>query len=136
MTLPFFSSAWCDRALAAENAATADIYKRFRKPAEFTHVLALEVTDRPGVLSHVEYKQGRAVAWTSGGYAEDQVWARFVGDLDAWRSASAGDAKASNLVMAGRLKLTKGAMKDALENAAPFDRLVQCFGAVPTDWDV
>jgi len=136
MTAPFFSPAWCDEALVAENAATKEIYKRFRKPAEFTHVLALEVTDRPGVLSHVEYVEGRAVAWLSGPYDEDKVWARFSGNLDAWRTAADGEAKASNLVMAGKLKLTKGAMKDALENAAPFDRLVQCFGAVATDWDV
>jgi hypothetical protein len=136
MAVPFFSAPWCDEALVAENAATNEIYKRFRKPAEFTHVLALEVTDHPGLVSHVEYVAGRAVAWTSGPHDEDKVWARFSGTLDAWRTAADGEAKASNLVMAGKLKLTKGAMKDALENAAPFDRLVQCFGAVATDWNV
>jgi hypothetical protein len=136
MTHAFFSQPWCEAALAAENAATADIFKRFRKGAEFTHVLALEVADRPGVLSHVEYVAGRAVAWTAGAYDEELVWARFSGNLEAWTTVSEGRAKASNLVMAGKLKLTKGAMKDALENAAPFDRLVACFGAVPTDWSV
>jgi hypothetical protein len=30
----------------------------------------------------------------------------------------------------------KGAMKDALANAQAFDRLVQTFGEVDTDWDV
>ena len=65
---------------------------------------------------------------------EEQVWARFTGNLEEWRAGAEGQAKAGNLVMAGRLKLTKGAMKDALENAAPFDRPVQCFGVVPTDW--
>lgn len=136
MTHTFFSPQWCAQALAAENSATAEIYKRFRKPAEFTHVLALQVLDHPGLVSHVEYVGGRAVAWTSGAYDEDLVWARFTGDLEAWRTAAEGKAKASNLVMAGKLKLTKGAMKDALENAAPFDRLVQCFSDVPTHWDV
>jgi hypothetical protein len=38
--------------------------------------------------------------------------------------------------MAGKMKLTKGRMKDALENAAPVDRLIQCFTAIDTDWDV
>ena len=134
MSHSFFSPAWCAQALRAENDATAEIYKRFRKPTEFTHVLALEVADRPGLVSHIEYKEGRAVAWTAGSYPEEQVWARFIGNLEDWRAGAEGQAKASNLVMAGRLKLTKGAMKDALENAAPFDRLVQCFGVVPTDW--
>jgi hypothetical protein len=136
MPAKFFSEEWCGQALVAENAATAEIIKRFRKPAQFTHVLALEVTDRPGVVSHLKYDEGRCSAWTPIPYAEEQVWARFTAPLEAWQTAASGDARASNLVMAGRMKLTKGAMKDALENAAPFDRLIQCFAAVDTDWDV
>ncbi len=64
------------------------------------------------------------------------MWARFSASLDAWQTAAAGEAKASNLVMAGKMRLTKGAMKDALENAAPFDRLVQCLTTIETDWNV
>jgi hypothetical protein len=136
MAFQFFSEAWCDEALKAERAAAPDIYKRFKKPAEFTHVLALEVADRPDLITHVEYVEGRSTVWTTRLFDEDRIWARFTANLEAWRTAAEGGAKASNLVMAGRMKLTKGGMKDALENAAPFDRLVQCFGAVPTAWDV
>jgi putative sterol carrier protein len=136
MAEKFFSDEWCTKALAAENAASAEIIKRFKKPSEFTHVLALEVSDRPGVEALLRYEQGKCVAWGVKLAPEDEVWARFTATLDNWKKAGTGQAKASNLVMAGKMKLTKGAMKDALENAAPFDRLVQCFTAVETDWDV
>jgi putative sterol carrier protein len=136
MAAKFFSEDWCKHALVAEHAASKEIIKRFKKPAEFSHVLALEVADRPGVISHLKYEQGRCVAWTADLYPEAEVWARFTASLEAWQKAAAGEAKASNLVMAGKMKLTKGTMRDALENAAPFDRLIQCFTAVDTDWDV
>ena len=132
----FFSDDWCALALKAENAASAEIMKRFKKASEFSHVLALTVSDRPGVEAHIKYEEGRAVAWGPGLYAEDEVWARFTASLENWQKAGTGQAKASNLVMSGKMKLTKGAMKDALENAAPFDRLVQCFTTVDTDWDL
>ncbi|WP_201359046.1 SCP2 sterol-binding domain-containing protein [Mycobacterium paraintracellulare] len=136
MAQKFFSAEWAKDALEVERAASDQIYKRFKNPAGFTHVLALEVADHPGVVTHIQYDQGRSVTWTTDLFDEDQVWARFSANLDAWRAAAEGKAKASNLVMAGRIKLTKGAMKDALENAAPFDRLVQTFGGVETNWEI
>jgi putative sterol carrier protein len=137
MAEKFFTEGWVTSALVAEQAAGDDIYKRFKRPAEFTHVLVLEVSDHPELKTHLEYRQGRSVKWTATElFPEDQVWARFTANLGDWRSAAEGKAKASNLVMAGKIKLTKGTMKDALENAAPFDRLVQSFGEVDTDWDV
>jgi putative sterol carrier protein len=136
MAEKFFSDGWCATALAAESAASTEIMKRLKKPSEFTHVLALEVSDRPGLETQLRYEQGRCVAWGPKLCAEDEVWARFSASLENWHKAGTGQAKASNLVMAGKMKLTKGAMKDAVENAAPFDRLVQCFTVVDTDWDV
>jgi hypothetical protein len=136
MSVKFFSTDWCGQALQAENAAAPEIVKRFRKAGEFTHVLALEVSDRPGIVSHLRYEQGRCVSWTAGAHPEDEVWARFSAPLAVWQTAGCGEAKASNLVMAGKMKLTKGQIKDAIENAAPFDRLVQCFTTLDTDWDL
>lgn len=137
MAEKFFTPGWCVQARKAEQAAADEIIKRFKNPPTFTHVLALEVADHPELITHLEYREGRSVVWTTDSlFREDDVWARFTAPLDVWRQAAEGKAKASNLVMAGKIKLVKGAMKDALENAAPFDRLVQCFGAVDTDWDV
>jgi len=45
-------------------------------------------------------------------------------------------AKASNLVMTGKMKLTKGALKDVIANQAAFDRIVACFSTIDTDWQV
>ena len=137
MTEKFFSQAWADQALKVEREASDEIYKRFKNPKAFTHVLALEVTDHPGVVTHIQYSEGRSVLWTATDlFNEDDVWARFTANLEHWRAAAEGNAKASNLVMAGKIKLTKGAMKDAVEHSAPFDRLVQTFGGVETDWDI
>jgi putative sterol carrier protein len=137
MAEKFFSQSWAEQALKVEREAGDEIFKRFKNPAAFTHVLALEVTDHPGVVTHIEYCEGRSVLWTATDlFDEDNVWARFTAKLDDWHAAADGKAKASNLVMAGKIKLTKGAMKDALEHAAPFDRLVQTFGGVDTDWDI
>jgi putative sterol carrier protein len=133
----FFSQAWTDQALKAEKAAADDIFKRLKNPKTFSHVIALEVTDRPGLVTHIQYAEGRSVTWTATElFAEGTVWSRFTANLSDWRAAAEGKAKASNLVMAGKFKLVKGAMKDALENAPAFDRLVQTFGEVDTDWDV
>lgn len=132
----FFSEQWCEHALEAARAAGDQIYKRFRRPAEFTHVLALEVRDHPDLATQVKYVEGRCTAWSTKLVDEDEVWARFTANLADWRTAAEGNAKASNLVMAGKIKLVKGAMKDAVEHAAPFDGLVATFGAVDTDWDI
>jgi hypothetical protein len=133
----FFSQAWTDQALKAERAAADVIYKRLRDAKTFSHVLALEVTDRPGLVTHIQYAEGRSVTWTATElFAEDTVWSRFTANLSDWRAAAEGKAKASNLVMAGKVKLVKGAMKDALANAQAFDRLVETFGEIDTDWDV
>ena len=137
MAEKFFTEEWVAAALVAERAAGDDIYKRFKRPADFTHVIALEVIDHPELKTHLEYREGRSVRWIATDlFPEDQVWGRFAANLVDWRTAAEGKAKASNLVMAGKIKLVKGQMKDALETAQAFDRLVQSFGEVDTDWAV
>lgn len=137
MAEKFFSQAWVDKALEVERSAGDETYRRFKDGAAFTHVLALEVTDHPGVVTHIRYVAGRSEVWTATNlFSEDDVWARFTADLEHWRAGAEGKAKASSLVMGGKIKLTKGAMKDLVENAAAFDGLVQAFGGVDTAWDI
>jgi hypothetical protein len=136
MSEKFFSEAWTQEALKVERAAADDIYKRFKDPNSKTMVLAMSVADRPGVATNIEYVAGRSKAWSSQPFDEDRVWARFSADLDVWRSAAEGNAKASNLVMAGKIKLVKGELNEAVDNARAFDRLVETFGEVDTDWEI
>lgn len=135
MAAKFFSPQWCAQALSAENAASAEIISGF-KEASFTHVLAFEVSDRPDVVSYLRYEEGKCVAWTTDLFREDDVWLRFSAPLDQWRNASSGSPTASKLMMIGKMKLTKGALKDAIANKDPLDRIVLCFNAVDTDWQV
>jgi hypothetical protein len=136
MTAKLFSPEWCAQALVAENAASAEITSLFKDASAFTHVLAFEVSDRPDVVSHLRYEGGKCVAWTADLYPEDEVWARFSAQLVHWQNAAAASPVASKLVMIGKMKLSKGALKDAIANAKAFDRIVQCFSAVDTDWQV
>lgn len=132
----FFSEQWCEKALAAEKEANEQIYKGFKDPVSFTHVMSVECSDKPGLLTQIEYVQGRAVSWRATSWPEDQVWVRFVADLATWRSAAEGDEQGSTLIMAGKIKIAKGLMKDLVENADAFNNWVLSWGDVPTDWDV
>jgi hypothetical protein len=38
--------------------------------------------------------------------------------------------------MAGKVRLTRGTMKNAIENARALNVLVGAWGDLPTDWDV
>lgn len=132
----FFSEEWCEQALAAEKEASTQIYAGFKDPSTFTHVMSVECTDRPGLITHIEYVQGRAKSWSTKLWPEDDVWARFTADLETWRSAAEGDEQGSSLIMAGKIKLAKGLMKSLVENADAFNNWVLSWGDVPTDWDV
>lgn len=132
----FFSPEWCAQALSAENAVSAEITSLFKDASAFTHVLVFEVSDRPDVVSHLRYEGGKCVAWTAGDCPEDEVWLRFSAPLDQWRNASAGSPAASKLMMIGKMKLTKGALGDAIANKDALDRVVRCGDAVDTDWQV
>ena len=136
MSEKFFSESWLKAAHEAERAVTDQSYKLIKDPETFTHVLAFEVADRPGLASYLRFVAGRSVEWTTTPAPEDDVWARFVGDLDAWRACAEGKASASTQVMAGKIKITKGDMMDAFANAPALDLLARLFGEVDTDWDV
>ena len=132
--LKFFSDEWCAAALAnrdgdGERKATKD-------PDTFTHVLAFEVTDRPELVTHLQYAAGNAVKFSASDLVEeDQVWARFKAKAEHFREAAEGRTPAANLVMRGSMRLAKGAMKDAIENAEALNVIVRNWGNVPTDWD-
>jgi len=136
MAAKFFSPEWCAQALDAEHAASPEITTLFKDASAFTRVLALEVSDRPDVLAHLSYEQGTCVALTANRYPEDEVWLRFSATLEHWQQAASGSVPASKLVMTGKMKLTKGALKDVIANQAAFDRIVACFSAVDTNWQI
>jgi putative sterol carrier protein len=136
MSEKFFSASWVREAIEAERSVSDEIYKRFRNPESFTHILAFDVEDRPGLSTYLEYVQGRAKSWTATPIDENRVWARFGAKLDVWRSAAQGQAKASNLVLSRKIKLLKGSLIDAVAAASPFNRLVRSWGDVDTDWHV
>lgn len=132
--LKFFSDEWCAAALAtrdsdAERKATKD-------PETFTHVLAFEVTDRPELITHMQYVAGDVVKFSASDLVEDdQVWARFKAKIEHYREAVEGRTPAANLVMGGKMRLVKGSMKDAIANAEAVNVIARNWGNVPTDWD-
>lgn len=136
--LKFFSDEWCAAAAAAH---VGDFALRQRKalkdPANFNHVIAFQVTDRPDLITHVQILDGRVVSWSATNlHPEDEVWVRFQGKIDHFREAAEGKTPAANLVMGGKVRLLKGTMKDAIENAQALNILIGAWGDVPTNWDV
>jgi hypothetical protein len=136
--LKFFSEEWCAAAAAAHHGELAVRQeKALKDPANFNRVLAFGVTDRPDLTSHCEVAAGRVVNWTATNlYPEDQVFASFQGKVEHFREAAEGKTPAANLVMGGKVRLVKGTMKDAIENARALNVLIGAWGDLPTDWDV
>ena len=132
----FFSEEWCQLALEAEEKSSRQIYSGFKDPATFTHIMSVECKDRSGLLTQIEYVAGKAQSWRPTPWPEDEVWVRFIADVDVWHSAAEGDEQGSDLIMAGKIKIAKGLMKDLIENADAFNNWVLSWGDVPTDWDV
>lgn len=133
----FFSEEWCREATKVEHARSDELVKILKNPATFTHVLAFEVADRPGVVVHGQYVEGRPTAWTSENlFPEDEIWAQFKAKLEHFQEALSGKTPGAHLVMGGKMRLVKGSMKDAVENAEPLNLLMRLWGTVPTDWDI
>jgi putative sterol carrier protein len=133
----FFSEEWCQEALKSEQALPDKVLKEFKNAPKFTHIMGFEVTDRPGVAVQGDYIKGRVQSWTSKNLLpQEQLWALFKGKLENYREAVTGKTPAVNLVMSGKIRLAKGTMKDALENAKGLDILLRHWGTVPTDWDI
>jgi hypothetical protein len=132
--LKFFSDDWCAAALSCRDGDGER--KVTKNPDSFTHVLAFEVTDRPELVTHMQYVAGHAVKFSATDLVEeDQVWARFKAKAEHFREAVEGRTPAANLVMRGSMRLVKGSMKDAIANAEALNVIVRNWGKVPTDWD-
>lgn len=128
-----FTAAWADEAVKAE-AAHADVIRAgFKDAGTFTHVLALEATDT-GEIVHAKYVSGHLQTITTDLFDETEVWSRFAGTADTWRQAADGTQPAANLVMAAKLKLTKGDIADLIHNTEAFNRFNIAFGDVETDY--
>jgi hypothetical protein len=136
--LKFFSEDWCAAAAAAHQGDLAVRQaKALRDPAKANYILAFEVADRPDLISHVEIVAGHVKNWSATNlYPEDQIFARFVAPIEHFRDAAEGRTPAANLVMGGKMRLAKGTMKDAIENARALNVLLGAWGELPTDWDV
>jgi hypothetical protein len=136
--LKFFSEEWCAAARAAYEGELGDrASKALKNAATFTNVLGFGVTDRPDTINHVEVVSGRVVNWTATNlHPEDQVFAAFHGAVEDFRAAAEGKTPAANLVMGGKLRLVRGTMKDAIENARALNVIIAAWGDLPTDWDI
>jgi hypothetical protein len=120
--LKFFSDEWCAAAAAAHQSELAVRQaKALKDPANFNRILAFGVTDRPDLTSHVEIVAGRVVSWSATNlFPDDQIFASFQGKVEHFRE----------------VRLVKGTMKDAIENARALNVLIGAWGDLPTDWDV
>jgi hypothetical protein len=136
--LKFFSEEWCAAAAAAHQSELAVRQaKALRDPAKANFILAFEVVDRPDLVTHVEIVAGHVKSWTATNlHAEDQIFASFLGTIQHYRDAAEGKTPAANLVMGGKVRLTRGTMKNAIENARALNVLLAAWGDLPTDWDV
>ncbi|HSV41596.1 MAG TPA: hypothetical protein VLI04_22720 [Nocardioidaceae bacterium] len=136
--LKFFSEEWCTAAAAAHHGELAVRQsKALKDAANFNRVLAFTVAGRPDLTTHVEIVAGRVVNWTATDlFPDDQIFASFQGKAEHFREAAEGKTPAANLVMGGKVRLVKGTMKDAIENARALNVLIGAWGDLPTDWDV
>jgi hypothetical protein len=130
--LPFFSAEWCEAAIEVCNAEPK-VLRGFREPLKFTHRMEFGCLDRP-LSSHVEFLEGRVVAWSPPKYDEDDLWLKINGDLDTWKDAAAGNNEAGKLLMQGKIKFGKGPMSSAIENGGAFNNFIRSWGNVPTEW--
>jgi hypothetical protein len=136
--LKFFSEEWCAAAAAAHHGDLAKRQaKALKDPNNFNRILEFGVTDRPDLVTHCEVVAGRVVSWTATNlHPQDQIFASFQGKIEDLRAAAEGKTPAANLVMGGKVRLLKGTMKDAIENAKALNVLIGAWGDLPTDWDV
>lgn len=136
--LKFFSEEWCAAVLASHPGELAEqARKGLKDPANFNHVLAFGIPDRPDLTNHVEIVDGLVVNWTTTELVpEDQIFASFRGTVEHFREAAEGKTPAANLVMGGKLRLIRGTMKDAIENARALNVMIAAWGDIPTDWDI
>jgi hypothetical protein len=135
-TFPFFSQQWCDAAREAANANEA-MYQGFKDPATFTHIMALSVIGRDDLTSYVEFKEAQIISWVSGATLPDsEIWAVIAADPQSWRDCAEGRSEGQKALIAGKLKLLKGPITAAIENADALNNYLYSWGQVPTDWNI
>lgn len=136
--LKVFSEEWCAAVVAAHPGELAEqARKGLKDPANFNNILAFEVSDRPDLTNHAEIVNGYVANWTATNlFPEDEIFASFQGTLETYREAAEGKTPAANLVMGGKLRLIRGTMKDAIENARALNVMIAAWGDMPIDWDV
>lgn len=133
--LKFFSQEWCDAALEAVNANEA-FRAGLKDPSTFTNKMEFGVLGLDGVASHVESKEGRIVSWTPRKFDESELWIIINGSLNTFQTAAAGREGGEKLLMTGQIKLAKGPVSAAIENAEALNVFLRTWGEIPTDWDV
>ncbi|UZG60294.1 hypothetical protein [Rhodococcus opacus] len=133
--LKFFSQEWCDAALEAVNANEA-FRAGLKDPATFTNKMEFGVLGLDGVASHVESNEGKIVSWTPRTFDESEVWMIINGSLKTWQTAAEGREGGEKLLMTGQIKLAKGPVSAAIENAEALNAFLRTWGEIPTDWDV
>ncbi|QXC46341.1 hypothetical protein [Rhodococcus qingshengii] len=135
MSYPFFSQDWCDAAKSVANANTAT-YRGFKDPATFTNRMAFGTLGRKDLVTHVEWKAGQIISWTPAQFDETDLWVIIDAALSTWRECAEGVSEGKKLLMAGQLKLMKGPITAAIENADAFNSFLRSWGQVDTDWNV
>lgn len=135
MGYPFFSQAWCDAATTAANANEA-MYQGFKDAASFTNRMAFGTLGRDDLITHVEWQAGRILSWTPPQFDESDLWVIINADLPTWQECADGVSDGRKMLMAGRLKLAKGPITAAIENADALNNLLLSWGQVDTDWNV
>ncbi|RGP46350.1 hypothetical protein AWH04_04240 [Rhodococcus erythropolis] len=131
----FFSQEWCDAARKAVNANAA-VHQGFKDAANFTNKMGFAVIEREDLVTHIEWDRGKIVSWTPRTFVDDELWIVLNGSLDSWKLAADGKEEGGRLLMAGAIKLSKGPMSAAIENAGAFNNFLLTWGQVPTEWAV
>jgi hypothetical protein len=135
MSLPFFSQQWCDAAKAVTNT-NEEMTRGFKDAGSFTNRMAFGTLDRPDLVTYVEWKAGQVVSWTPAQFDEADLWVIIDAALPTWRECAEGASEGKTLLMAGQLKLVKGPITAAIENANAFNSFLRSWGRVDTDWNV
>ncbi|KRC46470.1 MULTISPECIES: SCP2 sterol-binding domain-containing protein [unclassified Nocardioides] len=137
MSVKFFSQEWCDGATDAANASEP-MLKGFKKASTFTNKMAFGVNGRDDLVTHVEWKEGRVVAWTGPQFDYDDLWLDIKADLDTWKDLAEGKAEAGKMLVMGKIKFAKGPMAAAIENSVALHHFLLAWGAAADhiDYDV
>lgn len=131
--LKFFSQEWCDAAREAVNA-NPEVYKGFKDANSFTNSMAFRTVDG-GPVTTMEWDKGKLISWSpTTEIDEDSLWVIVDGPISTWQQGAAGDELAGKLLMSGKMKLAKGPMSAAVENAGALNNFLLTWGQVPTNW--